>query len=291
MGKREKKKERNMTSNLSMRQKSSKRDFLRLKQIFKYLIKQYKHLKTDAYIISFPKSGRTWLRILIGKALCEKFNLPDEIMLDTYKVTTSAGILCTQITHDSSSEKAGYKYYDLTKDKRKYSKKKVIFLVRDVKNVLISYYFQVTKRRDKYTGNISDFIRSDKYGIKKILSFYNIWQENMNVPKEFLLLRYEDMHKNPGEVLAKTMKFLGCDGVDEYTIRKAVDFASFNNMRKMEKDGFFKSGAMRPANINDDESYKLRRGIVGGYENYLSEEDIKYVDQIIKEMGCPFEQI
>ena len=99
------------------------------------------------------------------------------------------------------------------------------------------------------------------------------------------------MHKNPGEVLVRTIKFLGCDEVDEYIIRKAVEFASFNNMKKMEKDRFFKSGAMRPANINDDESYKLRRGIVGGYESYLSEEDINYIDQVIKEMGCPFEQI
>ena len=99
------------------------------------------------------------------------------------------------------------------------------------------------------------------------------------------------MHKNPGEVLVRAIKFLGCDEVDEYIIRKAVEFASFNNMRKMEKDGFFKSGAMRPANINDDESYKLRRGIVGGYEYYLSEGDVKYIDQVIKEVGYPFEQV
>ena len=59
----------------------------------------------------------------------------------------------------------------------------------------------------------------------------------------------------------------------------------------MEKDGFFKRDSMRAANINDDESYKVRRGIVGGYENYLSEGDIKYIDQVIKEMGYPFESL
>lgn len=99
------------------------------------------------------------------------------------------------------------------------------------------------------------------------------------------------MHKNPVDILDRIMEFLGCSGIDDNIMRQAVEFAIFNNMRKMEKDGFFKSGAMRPANINDDESYKLRRGIVGGYEYYLSEEDIKYIDQVIKEMGYPFEQI
>ncbi len=138
------------------------------------------HFKTDAYIISFPKSGRTWLRILIEKTLCERFNLPEEIMLDTHKVTAASGILRTQMTHDNSSDSEGYKYYrynELSTDKRKYSKKKVIFLVRNVKDILVSFYFQVTKREDNYTGNISDFKRSDLYGIKKILTLYNIWHD------------------------------------------------------------------------------------------------------------------
>ncbi len=286
-----KKTKRTMTNILSINQKSLKYYILGAKQIFKYLHKQYKHWKTDVYIVSFGKSGRTWLRILIGKSLTQKFNLPDEIMLDTYKVTTSAGILCTQMTHDNSSIREGFKYYELPKDKKKYRKKKIIFLLRNIKDVLVSNYFQANRRIGNYTGNLSDFIRTDKYGIKKIVTFHNIWYENMNVPKEFMLLRYEDIHKNPGEVLATTMKFLGCDEIDEDIIIKAVKFASFENMKKMEKEGFFKPKKMRPADINDDESYKLRRGIVGGYENYLSEEDIKYIDQVIKEMGCPFEQI
>ncbi|HEY7535235.1 MAG TPA: sulfotransferase domain-containing protein [Thermodesulfobacteriota bacterium] len=245
-------------------------------------------------MISFPKSGRTWLRILIGKTLCERFNLPEEIMLDTYKVTAAAGILRTLMTHDDSSIIGGYKYYkynELSTNKKKFRKKKVIFLVRNLKDILVSFYFQVTKREGYYTGNISDFIHSDRYGIKKILTFYNIWHENTTVPKEFLLLKYEDIHNNAGEVLSKTMKFLGCDVIDNDIIKKAVEFARFNNMKKMEKDGFFKNESMRPANINDEESYKIRRGIVGGYENYLSERDIKYIDQTIKEMGNPFESI
>jgi len=280
-----------MTSNLSLKQKSSKHDVLRVKQIFKYLKKQYKHWKTDAYIISFPKSGRTWLRILIGKSLTQKFNLPDEIMLDTYKVTSAAGILCTQMTHDNTSEREEYKYYDLPKVKSKYRDKKVIFLVRNLKDVLVSHYFHVTRREGDYTDTISDFIRSDRYGIKKILTFYNIWHENKNVPKEFMLLRYEDMHKNPGEVLARIMEFLGCSGIDDKIMRQAVEFASFNNMKKMEREGFFKHDTMVPADINDDESYKVRRGIVRGYESYLSEEDSRYIYKVIKELGCPFEQI
>ena len=46
------------------------------------------------------------------------------------------------------------------------------------------------------------------------------------------------MHKNPREVLVKTIKFLGCDEVDNHIIKKAVEFASFTNMKKNGKGWF-----------------------------------------------------
>ncbi|MCI0528819.1 MAG: sulfotransferase domain-containing protein [Nitrospira sp.] len=254
-----------------------------------HLKTRYRHSKTDAYIVSFPKCGRTWLRVLIGKLLCEKFNLPDNIMLDTYRVTTAAGVLRTQVTHDSSAINVGYKYDQLPRDKRDYAGKKVIFLVRNIKDVLVSCYFQATKRIGGHPTSISDFIRSDNYGAKKIVTFYNIWYENRMVPEDFLLLRYEAMHTEPDEALIKTMKFLGLDEVERSLVETAIEFASFQNMKKMEEVGFFKQGIMRPKNIDDQESYKVRKGEIGGYSAYLSEEDISYIDQVIKELGCPFE--
>jgi len=35
------------------------------------------------------------------------------------------------------------------------------------------------------------------------LKFYNIWLENQHVPKEFLLIRYEDIHREPQKQLRK----------------------------------------------------------------------------------------
>ena len=260
------------------------------KQVGNYLVAQYKHHKTDAYIISYPKSGRTWLRILIGKILCEKFNLPDEIMLDTYKITTAApGIFRTQLTHDHSSMNEGLRYFELPTDKRKYASKKVILLTRNIKDVLVSCYFQATKRIGKYNGNISEFIRSDRYGARKIITFYNTWYQNREVPKEFLHMKYEDMHNKPEEALSQTMRFLGLHQVGEKLIRDAIQFASFDNMKVMEKEFMFKERSMRPANVSDDESFKVRKGMVGGYTSYLSPNDIDFIDKVKLEMGYPFE--
>jgi Sulfotransferase domain len=249
---------------------------------------EYKRRKTDAFIVSFPKCGRTWLRVLIGKAICEKFNFPDEFLIKTYEVTSKSGLLRTQLTHDHSAIIEGYRYQELPTDKSEYKNKKVVFLTRNIKDVLVSCYFQATKRVGGYSGNISDFIRNDKFGVMKIITFYNVWHENMSTPKDFLLIRYEDMHENPKKVLSATLSFLGLDVVEDDIITNAVEFARFNNMRKLEKIDFFNRSSMRPGNDTDEESYKVRRGVMGGYNSYLSSDDIEFIDQVIKETGCPF---
>ncbi len=254
------------------------------------MVAKYIHYNTDVYIVSHPKCGRTWLRLLIGKALCENFGFPDEKMLDIYKLTSKAGMLRTHLIHDHTSYTESYKHYSLSKDKRIYANKKVIFLVRSIKDVLVSYYFHVTKRDNDFNGSISDFIRTEKYGVKRLVNFYNSWYESRNIPLEFMILRYEDMMYDSETNLIKTLKFLGLDNIDVNTIIKAVEFAKFENLKKLERDGFFNRKAMKVVNKSDDESYKMRKGKIGGYEQYLNEEDIKYIDSVIQEIGCPFEE-
>ena len=262
----------------------------RAKQIFNFLNDQYRLIRTDAFIISFPKSGRTWLRVLIGKALCETFGLSNENMLDTYRITSEAGILRSRFTHDRSSHGFSYLFSNLPTDKSRYRNKKVIFLSRNIKDVVVSCYFQATKRIGKYDGSISDYIRSERFGARKIIAFYNIWHENRGVPKDFLLVRYEDLHKMPKKILLDVLKFLGLSEIEDRVLKEAIEFASFDNMKKMERNGVFDSLVMRPGKENDEESYKVRRGLVEGYSSYLSEEDVKYIDEKIIEMGCAFEE-
>jgi hypothetical protein len=261
-------------------------DFLKIQLVRLEILRR----PTDVYIISYPKSGRTWLRVLIGKAICLTYRLPDEMMLDTHKLTTTAGLLRTHFVHDYSEILSGLHYRRLPAHKGEYASKKVIFIVRDIKDTLVSSYFQATKRTYKFKGTISEFVRSETYGVKKIVAFYNVWYNNQTVPKDFLLLRYEDMHHNPAEALVKALRFMGLEPIEDRIVQEAVAFASFNNMKKMEAGGYFNDPKMRPGDAKDEESYKVRKGVVGGYTTYLSEEDIQYIDQAIEEMGCPFMQ-
>jgi Sulfotransferase domain len=247
---------------------------------------------SDLYLVSYPCSGRTWLRVLIGKALCDRFELDQTIMLDTPHLTETAGILKTMYTHDCSLVEDYYFYLsdDVFFDKARFSKKKIILLVRDPKDVIVSYYSHIAKRDGKYDGSISDFIRDDKFGIEKLLRFYNIWFENQHLLKDFLLITYEEIRAEPAKNLNKILAFMGVEDIQSEILENAVQFASFDNMQQLEKKNFFENyasaGILKPRSSNP-ESSKVRKGKIGGYSDHLSNEDIEFINKSILEIGCP----
>jgi len=61
-------------------------------------------------------------------------------------------------------------------------------------------------------------------------------------------------------------------------IDAAIEFSRFDNMRKLETANAFKSDRLRPANAGDAESFKTRKGKIGGYREYFTAADLDYVN-------------
>ncbi len=244
--------------------------------------------QAEVCVVSYPKSGRTWMRVLLGKALCEQYGLDEQLIFDELELAAAAGLPPMCYTHDDAIDGQNGHYKTLETDKARYENKKVIFLVRDPRDVAVSCYFHASKRRDLYGGAISDFIRDDCFGLRKIVTFYNIWHANRRVPKAFLVLRYEEMHADPAKSLGLALNFIGAPPSEEAIITRAVEYARFDNMKKMEESGYFISEKMRPGKPGDEDSYKVRRGKVGGYADYLSPEDCQYLDHVLHELDCAF---
>ena len=236
----------------------------------------------DAFLISFPKCGRTWLRLMIGKAFEEHFNLGNANILELHQLAAlHPDIPKILVTHDDGPQ---WKMPDdLVESKKKYKNKKVIFLVRDPRDVLVSSYFQKKKRRNKYNGELFDYVHEEVGSLESLLRFYNIWARNRDIPKDFLLVRYEDMHEDPKRELRRVLDFLDLKEVSNDVIAEAVRFTSFENMRKMELADKFKSTRLRPLDKEDKESYKTRKGKVGGFIDYLSRENIEYINRKMNE--------
>jgi hypothetical protein len=73
---------------------------------------------------------------------------------------------------------------------------------------------------------------------------YNSWTRDKN---NLLLIKYEDLLKNPKLELKKTIDFLKqylTLKTDEEKINKIIETTSFNNLKNMEKKGLFKENVL-----------------------------------------------
>jgi len=240
-----------------------------------------------SYIVSYPKTGRTWLRVMLGKALIDRYRLPESRLLDTYKVSKAAGLGPIMFSHGGPRYLFDFRPYDaLTFDADLYRAKRVVHLVRDVRDTLVSYYFQLAKREMLFTGAMSAFLRDPVFGAPKIITSYTLWFRNRAVPHGFLAVSYEQMRADPAPTLARVLTFLGIADADSVA-PGAVAFASFENMKKMEASGQYGRKMMQPGNAADKESYKVRKGKVGGYREYLTDQDLAYIEDQISALGDP----
>ena len=239
-------------------------------------------------IVSFPKSGRTWLRLLIGRALCARYGLPESQILDTFALTRAAGILPTVFTHDGTSNTEGRHFDRLDRGKRAYRGKRVLLLCRDPRDTVISCYFEATRRKRVYDGTLSEFLRDPRYGIQKIVTFYQLWEAARAVPEKLLVISYEDLHADPAKVLRETLGFLGASDLPDRLVSEAIEYGRFDNMRRLEQAGGLGEGSrLRPADSADASSFKTRKGKVGGFAETLSEEDLAFANRVIAEHACP----
>ena len=138
-----------------------------------------------------------------------------------------------------------------------------------------------------FKGSISDFLRDDVFGVRRIVGFYNLWYQNREQPKSFQVVRYETMHVDPYSVLFEVITQLGDGNPDAQAVRGAVEYGAFENMKRMERKGEFRDPMMRPGEKNGGESFKVRQGKIGGYRDYMSADDIDFVEGVVREMSLP----
>ncbi|MCF8076240.1 MAG: sulfotransferase domain-containing protein, partial [Desulfotignum sp.] len=117
-----------------------KRNYQRLR-VFRDLINIYNNKKI-IYFVSFPKSGRTWVRYFLNYYffICNPLSVTSRNDMSYYK-----NIPIIIYKHGK------YKNLNVTKIKNDIQcmkNKQVIFMIRDPRDTFISYYFQLTKRYD-----------------------------------------------------------------------------------------------------------------------------------------------
>ncbi|MCB9830996.1 MAG: sulfotransferase domain-containing protein [Planctomycetes bacterium] len=252
----------------------------------------------DCVIVSFGKSGRTWLRVMISGFYQKKFGLKDSLMIGFDNAhRKNPGVPKIFFTHDNYLK--DFTGHD--QDKSDYYGKKVVLLARHPGDVAVSQYFQWQHRMRPHKKKLNaypdhgdevpiyDFVVGAEAGLPKIIDYMNLWADEAAKMKELLLVRYEDMKKDPKATLRRIVEFMGTPG-SEAELDHAVEYASFDNMRQMEqKKTFWLSGSRMVAkDPSNPHSFKTRRGKVGGFRDYFDDEQEKVIGGMIDSTLSPF---
>jgi hypothetical protein len=118
-------------------------------------------------------------------------------------------------------------------------------------------------------------------GIPRIIDFLNLWARELPNIDHLLIVRYEDMRVQPEKELPRIIKFLGMEP-DAELIRKTIEFSSVENMRKLEKENYFRGGSrVKAKDSGNPHSFKVRRAKVGGYRDYFDDEQVATIDNMV----------
>ena len=250
---------------------------------------QARFKEAELILVCFPKCGSTWIEVMLTQYLVARYHLATDVTRDLYRITKQLpSTAITWRTHDDDPHLKPAAKFET--DKSGYAQKRVLLLVRDPRDVLVSYFFEYTKKKEylaagrpPFIGTIDDFVHHDIGELRAIIGFYNIWAGNTDVPREFSLITYEGLHRDAAGEVKRVLELIDDNGVDQACLEQAVAFGAFDNMRKLEERNSPGLRLNPNVQLGDTEGYKTRKGKVSGYKDYLSPATILEVDRIIRD--------
>lgn len=227
----------------------------------------------DTFLVSFPRSGNTWTRFLVcnlidpdhpvnfaelESRIPEIYFVPDRVLRTFPRPRVIKSHECFDPRY-----------------------RKIIYIVRDPRDVLISYYeFQLKRRVISDECSLEEFLpRFMESAIEpKIGSWRDhvvSWTATRGGQENFLLLRYEEMLANTQKEAAKIAAFLGLDTSTERTAR-AVELSSADRMRKLEKE---QAGQWSATKKTRRDKPFVRKAVSGDWKTRLSETCVAKIEK------------
>ncbi len=225
----------------------------------------------DVWLVSYPKSGNTWLRFLIGNYLtgnqCDFTNC-NKIVPDLHQTNQKQ---CSNLKRPRFIKS----HFPFTPDY-----KRVVYLVRDGRDVGISYYFHLIKKHKipKET-NFKDYLV--KFNNGDLSRQYSSWSNHVNSWLDrkldnILLVKYEEMKIDPISKITEILQFARLP-VDEQAVVQAVNYSNFENMKKLEKEQQYSSPNLANSDLNMS---FVRSGKVGQYHDFFDDKSMQIFERI-----------
>jgi hypothetical protein len=243
----------------------------------------------DVFLVSYPRSGNTWTRFLIGNLiyqdkpvtfaniesrLPEIYFSPDRVLRRLPRPRILKSHECFQPHY-----------------------RRIIYIVRDPRDVAVSFYHHNIK-----AGNIAeDYAIADfvpRFIAGEFDAKWGSWSDHVlswmllrqNSPA-FIVLRYEGMKEQPETELARVAAFL-CEcsfraiDASREKLQRAIDLSSPDHMRELEKQQA--SQWVLTRETRSDKPF-VRSAMSGGWKTQLPEQSVVAIEaawgEVIQGLG------
>jgi hypothetical protein len=218
----------------------------------------------DIFLGSYPRSGQTWSRFVLYEILTGKEGGFGDVNGSIHLIAdhaTGASLLPGGGRLIATHEHYWRGYH------------KAIFLVRDVRDVILSE-FAYTTALEYFQGDLDSFLHTF---LCKRISAYGPWQEHVNSwlgsriagTPNLLVVRFEDLRQDTFQRFQQMAQFLGANP-DPGLIHRAIAHNSLEKMREKEQT------APQRASVK---SRFVRSGSVQGWVGKLSAEQVRLIEQ------------
>ena len=265
------------------------------------------------WLSSYPKSGNTWVKLFLSAYLGNQnasipFNINKMLipfsLFPTNKLIKKFNFDFSNFENIAEHWIPMQEYLNLgikgnifvkthnaicTINGNKFTNKQnslgAIYLVRDPRDIVISYSSFLKKSHDEVVTSIfnsESFEQSNIDGKQFDFTLIGSWSDNYNSWKncktiEVLIIKYEDLISDTQNTFTKIIKYLNKINnikIDNEKIKSCINLTSFKNLRKIEEEkGFIEKGFGK---------FFFRKGRVGDWKDKLNQNLVKKIEEKFK---------
>lgn len=244
----------------------------------------YDDRESDIYIVTFMKSGTTWLQVILYNLLTDGnmdfehiYNVSPWPRNEAYKNKSAEAINSLPSPRILKSHDE-YDFFNAD------TKCKFIHVYRDGKDVAASLYHHNKNYRDAeltFQENFEQYFSNEDGAINWFV-YNREWFENKN-GFNILYISYEQLKNDFDKVIHKIAEFLNAELTDEI-IERIKRHASFEYMKENET----KFGEVPPSYTKLVFNQFIRKGTSGEGNSYLNKEQNEFFDEKFKITILPF---